>query len=149
MSINISKYITEVEKSMSKIIQSVNDKNPNYVYESEIKKILLNDVYELAKVLAREIYNEIKEKEGNSYCADSNEMYLMAMGIIFSAWASWIFKAKSEDINRDMNSREQARCVSNYVISIIENAITVGLEIGVNNKRPEKYKDNNETFKIK
>ena len=48
-----------------------------------------------------------------------------------------------------MNSREQARCVSNYVISIIENAITVGLEIGVNNKRPEKYKDNNETFKIK
>ena len=64
----------------------------------------------MAKVLAREIYNELKEKEGNSYCADSNEMYLMAMGIIFSAWASWIFKAKSEEINRDMNSRAGKMC---------------------------------------
>jgi hypothetical protein len=69
MSINISKYVTEVEKSMSKVIQSANDKNyrEGTFDELDIKKILLNDVYELSKVLATEIYNEIKEKEGNSY----------------------------------------------------------------------------------
>lgn len=68
-------------------------------------------------------------------------MYCLAMGVIFSAWTSWIFKAKSEDINRNVNLRNQARCVSNYVKSIIENAITVGWEIGVNNKDQKKHKD--------
>ena len=138
MSINISKYITEVEKLMFIVIRSANDKNlRGVVDESDIKKILLNGVYELSKVLAAEIYNEIKEKEGNSYPANSNEMNLMAMGVIFSAWASWVFKAKSEDRNRNVESRNQARCVSNYVKSIIVNAVTVGWKIGVNNKRPE------------
>ena len=141
MSINISNYITEVEKLMLIVIQSGNEKNQGFADESDIKKILLNGVYELSKVLATEIYNEIKEKEGNSYPANSNEMNLMATGIIFSAWASWIFKAKSEDENRNGELRNQARCVSNYVQSIFENAITVGWIIGVNKKRPENTKE--------
>ena len=139
MSINISKYITEVEKLMTQVIQFANDKKLEVgsVHESDIIKILLSGAYELSKVLATEIYKEIKEKEGISYPANSNEMNLMAMGVIFSAWTSWIFKAKSEDINRNVESRNQARCVSNYVKSIIENAITGGWKIGVDNKRPE------------
>ena len=67
MSINISKYITEVEKLMSEVIRSANDKNLRIetVDDSDIINKLLNGTYQLSKELGTEIYNEIKEKEGN------------------------------------------------------------------------------------
>ncbi|MGH9982863.1 MAG: hypothetical protein ACRD8W_02775 [Nitrososphaeraceae archaeon] len=77
------------------------------------------------------------QKEGISYDYDSNEMDLLALGIIFSAWSSWIFKAKSEDASREEGSREQAKAVSKYVESMIVNAIRGGQNISKDNGQPE------------
>jgi hypothetical protein len=99
--------------------------------------ILLDGALSLATNLEREIYNEVLHKEGRSYDYDSNEMDLLALGLIFSSWSSWIFKAKSEDPSRDAESREQAKAVSKYIESMIVNAIRGGQNIGKNNGQPE------------
>ena len=59
------------------------------------------------------------------------------MGVIFSSWSGWVFKAKSEHPNRDTESREQAKVVSKYVETMIVNAIRGGQNIGKNNGQPE------------
>ena len=77
------------------------------------------------------------QKEGKSYDYDSNEMDLLALGVIFSSWSGWIFKAKSEDPSRELESREQAKAVSKYVESMIMNAIRGGQNIGKDNGSPD------------
>jgi len=52
--------------------------------------ILLDGALSLATNLERDIYNEVLQKEGKSYDYDSNEMDLLALGVIFSSWSGWI-----------------------------------------------------------
>lgn len=139
MSINISYYISEVEKLMTDVIKTSAKKNvpEGKVDELDIKTILLNGVYELSKKMCMEIHQEIVKKEGYSWSDKSNEMRLMSMGVIFCSWASWVFKAKSEDAKRNHDSINQAACVNKYLKSIIDNAIIKGIVIGEHNKRPE------------
>jgi hypothetical protein len=99
--------------------------------------ILLDGALSLATNLERDIYNEVLQKEGKSYDYDSNEMDLLALGVIFSSWSGWIFKAKSEDPSKELESREQAKAVSKYVESMIMNAIRGGQNIGKDNGGPD------------
>jgi hypothetical protein len=99
--------------------------------------ILLDGALSLATNLERDIYNEVLQKEGKSYDYDSNEMDLLTLGVIFLSWSGWIFKAKSEDPSRELESREQAKAVSKYVESMIMNAIRGGQNIGKDNGKSQ------------
>jgi hypothetical protein len=99
--------------------------------------ILLDGALSLATNLERDIYNEVLQKEGKSYDYDSNEMDLLTLGVIFLSWSGWIFKAKSEDPSRELESREQAKAVSKYVELMIMNAIRGGQNIGKDNGSPD------------
>ena len=138
MSIDIAPYLAEMQKLM--VIVSERAKSSgvsNGILRVDQLDILLDGALSLATNLERDIYNEVLQKEGKSYDYDSNEMDLLALGVIFSSWSGWIFKAKSEDPSRELESREQAKAVSKYVESMIMNAIRGGQNIGKDNGDPD------------
>jgi hypothetical protein len=59
-------------------------------------------------------------------------MDLLSLAVILSAWAAWLFKSNSEDINREQSLRKQAGAVSRYIESLTINAIRGAQEIGKN-----------------
>ena len=138
MTINIAPYLAEIQKLMGIVLKRAKSSGvTDGILRVDQLDILLDGALSLATNLEREIYNEVLYIEGRSYDYDSNEMDLLALGLIFSSWSSWIFKAKSEDPSRDLESREQAKAVSKYVESMIVNAIRGGQNIGKNNGQPE------------
>jgi hypothetical protein len=60
-----------------------------------------------------------------------------AVGVILSAWSSWVFKSKSEDKNRQVESRDQATAVNKYIISFVRNSVNAGQRIGEGGGAPE------------
>ena len=72
-----------------------------------------------AKMLEEEIYREVKQRENRSYDYCSNEMNLLALAAILAEQSGWVFKSKSEDKNRETESREQAAVVNKYIESFI------------------------------
>ena len=66
---------------------------------------------------------------------------LLAFALIWSAYAGWIFKAKSEDPSRQDESRKQAEAVSKYIETMIVNGIRGGRKIGKGSGRPEGRKE--------
>jgi len=138
MTIDIAPYLAEIQKLMGIVLERAKSSGvTNGILRVDQLDILLDGALSLATDLERDIYNEVLHKEGRSYHYDSNEMDLLALGIIFSSWSGWIFQAKSEDPSRDAESREQAKAVSKYVESMIVNAIRGGQNIGKNNGQPE------------
>lgn len=138
MTIDIAPYLAEIQKLMDIVLERAKSSGvTNGILRVDQLDILLDGALSLATDLEKDIYNEVLHKEGRSYDYDSNEMDLLALGVIFSSWSGWIFKAKSEDPNRDAESREQAKAVSKYVESMIANAIRGGQNIGKNNGQPE------------
>jgi hypothetical protein len=138
MTIDIAPYLAEIQKLMGIVLERAKSSGvTNGILRVDQLDILLDGALSLATSLERDIYNEVLQKEGNSYDYDSNEMDLLALGIIFSSWSGWIFKAKSEDPSREEGSREQAKAVSKYVESMIVNAIRGGQNIGKDNGQPE------------
>lgn len=90
----------------------------NKVYPEDQRNILLPGAFAAAHKLQEEIYNEVVQKEGNSYDL-SNEMKLLAFAVIWSAWSAWVFKAKSEDPDRQGESRKKAEAVSKYIETMV------------------------------
>lgn len=99
--------------------------------------ILLKGAMTLAKGLEEEIYREVKQREGKSYDYGSNEMNLLALAAILACWSGWVFKSKSEDQKRALDSREQAAAINKYVESFIRNAINAGQRMGEGGGTPE------------
>jgi hypothetical protein len=138
MTIDIAPYIAEIQKLMGIVLARAKSSGVvNGILGVDQADILLAGALNAATILERNIYNEIISKEGISYNSDSNEMDLLALGLILSAWSAWVFKAKSEDSNREAGSREQAKAVSKYVETMIVNAIRGGQNIGIANGQPE------------
>ena len=142
MTIDIVYYISEIERLMSKVFESAKEKGTiGGVYPEDQVNILLAGALEAAKQLEKQIYDEVKLKEGRSYGVPSNEMQLLALALMWSAYAGWVFKAKSEDLGRVEESRKGAAAVSKYVETLIVNAIRGGQKIGKDNGRPEGKKE--------
>ena len=138
MTINIAPYLAEIQKLMGIVLKRAKSSGvTDGILRVDQLDILLDGALSLATNLERDIYNEVLQKEGKSYDYDSNEMDLLALGVIFSSWSGWIFKAKSEDPSRELESREQAKAVSKYVESMIMNAIRGGQNIGKDNGSPD------------
>jgi hypothetical protein len=138
ITIDIAPYIAEIQKLMGIVSERAKSSGvTNGILRVDQLDILLDGALSLATNLERDIYKEVLRKEGKSYDYDSNEMDLLALGVIFSSWSSWIFKAKSEDPSREAESREQAKAVSKYIESMIVNAIRGGQNIGKDNGSPE------------
>ena len=62
---------------------------------------------------------------------------LVALATILAAWSGWLFKSKSEDKNRQTESREQAAAVNKYIESFIRNSINAGQRIGEGGGTPD------------
>jgi hypothetical protein len=138
MTIDIAPYLAEIQKLMGIVSERAKSSGViNGILRVDQLDILLDGALSLATNLERDIYKEVLRKEGKSYDYDSNEMDLLALGVIFSSWSGWIFKAKSEDPSREAESREQAKAVSKYIESMIVNAIRGGQNIGKDNGSPE------------
>ena len=138
MTIDIAPYLAEMQKLMGIVSErAISSGVSNGILRVDQLDILLDGALSLATNLERDIYNEVLQKEGKSYDYDSNEMDLLALGVIFSSWSGWIFKAKSEDPSRELESREQAKAVSKYVESMTMNAIRGGQNIGKDNGSPD------------
>lgn len=142
MTIDIAHYVSKIECLMGIAIDRAKEVGKHgEILPEDQKNILLAGALTSAKQLEEEIYNEVKKKEGRSYDTHSNEMQLLAFALMWSAYAGWIFKAKSEDPNRQEESRKQAEAVSKYVEIMIVNAIRGGQKIGKDNGRPEGKKE--------
>jgi|SRR5215831_2684886 len=139
MGIDIAYYITKIEEIIRESCESSSKQGlqTGEIGYQQIKEILLPQIHVLAQQLEKELYNEVCVREGVSYNAGSNEMNLLCLAVILSAWCSWCFKAKSDDINRELASRRQAAAVENYIGSVIDNAVYAGKRIGRGNGRPE------------
>jgi hypothetical protein len=138
MTIDIAYYISKIECLMGIVLDRAKESGiNNAILPDDQKNILLAGVLTAAKKLEEEIYNEVKEKEGRSYDFPSNEMQLLAFAIIWSAYSGWVFKAKSDDPQRQDESRKQAEAVSKHVEAMIVNAIRGGQNIGNAGGRPE------------
>jgi hypothetical protein len=103
-----------------------------------IFRILLPGIHAIAEKLERDLYQELKEIEGDPWLPNSNEMNLFAFAVMLSSWSAWCFKSKSEDPNRQEQSRSQAAAVSKHLESIITKAIQAGERIGQKGGRPDK-----------
>jgi hypothetical protein len=104
--------------------------------EDDRFNIVLKGGARLAKALEEEIHREVTEKEGKSYDYCSNEMNMLALSTILACWSGWVFKAKSVDLKRPEESREQASAVNKYVESLVRNAIYAGRKLGEDGKPP-------------
>ena len=138
MAVDIAPYIAEIQRLMGIVLARAKSSGvANGILGVDQADILLAGALNAAIILEKNIYKEIISKEGRSYDSDSNEMDLLALGLILSAWSAWVFKAKSEDPGRGPESREQAKAVSKYIETMIVNAIKGGQNIGKNNGQPE------------
>jgi hypothetical protein len=138
MAVDIAPYIAEIQRLMGIVLARAKSSGvANGILGVDQADILLAGALNAAIILEKNIYKEIISKEGRSYDSDSNEMDLLALGLILSAWSAWVFKAKSEDPGRGPESREQAKVVSKYIETMIVNAIRGGQNIGENNGQPE------------
>jgi hypothetical protein len=138
MAVDIAPYIAEIQRLMGIVLARAKSSGvANGILGVDQADILLAGALNAAIILEKNIYKEIISKEGRSYDSDSNEMDLLALGLILSAWSAWVFKAKSEDPGRGPESREQAKAVSKYIETMIVNAIRGGQNIGKNNGQPE------------
>jgi hypothetical protein len=138
MAVDIAPYIAEIQGLMGIVLARAKSSGvANGILGVDQADILLAGALNAAIILEKNIYKEIISKEGRSYDSDSNEMDLLALGLILSAWSAWVFKAKSEDSGRGPESREQAKAVSKYIETMIVNAIRGGQNIGKNNGQPE------------
>jgi hypothetical protein len=138
MAVDIAPYIAELQRLMGIVLARAKSSGvTNGILGVDQADILLAGALNAAIILEKNIYKEIISKEGRSYDSDSNEMDLLALGLILSAWSAWVFKAKSEDPGKGPESREQAKAVSKYIETMIVNAIRGGQNIGKNNGQPE------------
>jgi hypothetical protein len=138
MAVDIAPYIAEIQRLMGIVLARAKSSGvTNGILGVDQADILLAGALNAAIILEKNIYKEIISKEGRSYDSDSNEMDLLALGLILSAWSAWVFKAKSEDPGKGPESREQAKAVSKYIETMIVNAIRGGQNIGKNNGQPE------------
>lgn len=124
MAVDIAPYIAEIQRLMGIVLARAKSSGvTNGILGVDQADILLAGALNAAIILEKNIYKEIISKEGRSYDSDSNEMDLLALGLILSAWSAWVFKAKSEDPGKGPESREQAKAVSKYIETMIVNAI--------------------------
>jgi hypothetical protein len=103
--------------------------------------ILIRGAMMTVKALEEEIYREVKQKENKSYDYCSNEMNLFALATTLVSWSSWVFKSKSEDKNREIESRDKATAVNEYIQSFIRNSIDAGQRIGEGGGIPERRRE--------
>lgn len=141
MTIDIAYYISKVESLMGEMLDKAEEGGNvrGFVSPDHQKKILLPEVFDAATELAKDIYNEVVQREGRSYGTDDNELQLLAFAVMWSAWSAWVFKSKSEDAKRPL--REVAKADSKYVKSMISNAMSGGENLGKDGGRPEGKKE--------
>jgi hypothetical protein len=138
MAIDIAYYISEIERGLGKAQAASKDMGiSGGILHEHIINILLPICHTAALKLEKEIFSTVSSMEGESWPAEANELNLLAFGTILTAWASWCFKAKSDDPNRDPLTRRQAAVVDKYIKTMINNAINAGRTIGTDNGRPE------------
>ena len=137
--IDIAYYIQQIQiQTASAIKESENKlKEKGKLLDIDRINILLSGAATTAKALEEEIYREVKQREKKAYDFCCNEMNLLALATILAAWSGWVFKSKSEDESRQIESREQAAAVSKYIESFIRNSINAGQRIGEGGKTPE------------
>jgi hypothetical protein len=139
VAINIACYVQQIQL-LTSIALSESEKRlhrTDQLSDEARLNILTRGVMTLAKGLEEEIYREVKQRENTSYSYGSNEMNMFAMAAILAAWSGWVFKSKSEDPNRAVESREQAAAINKYTGSFILNAIIAGQRMGEGGGIPE------------
>ena len=101
LAIDIAYYISQIELQMAATIKRSESrlKEKGRVLEEDRLNILLRGAMMIAKRLEEEIYHEVKEREHKSYNYCSNEINILALATLLSAWSSWVFKSKSDDKN--------------------------------------------------
>lgn len=139
MPIDIAYYIQQVQIQTAATIKESETKlkEKGKLLDEDRINILLKGAMTTAKALEQEIYREVKQRENKSYDYCSNEMNLVALATILAAWSGWLFKSKSEDKNRQTESREQAAAVNKYIESFIRNSINAGQRIGEGGGTPD------------
>jgi len=137
--IDIAYYIQQVQIQTAATIKESETKlkEKGKLLDEDRINILLKGAMTTAKALEQEIYREVKQRENKSYDYCSNEMNLVALATILAAWSGWLFKSKSEDKNRQTESREQAAAVNKYIESFIRNSINAGQRIGEGGGTPD------------
>jgi hypothetical protein len=138
LAINIACYIQQIEL-LTRLAINDSEKELHKTGQLTDKSRLdmLNGAMSLARGLEQEIYHEVNQIENKSYDYGSNEMNLLSLSVILACWSAWVFKSKSEDPNRAIESREQAAAVSKYIEPFIRNAISAGQQMGNGGGRPE------------
>ena len=139
MPIDIAYYIQQVQIQTAATIKESETKlkEKGKLLDEDRINILLKGAMTTAKALEQEIYREVKQRENKSYDYCSNEMNLVALATILAAWSGWLFKSKSDDKNRQTESREQAAAVNKYIESFIRNSINAGQRIGEGGGTPD------------
>lgn len=139
MPIDIAYYIQQVQIQTAATIKESETKlkEKGKLLDEDRINILIKGAMTTAKALEQEIYREVKQRENKSYDYCSNEMNLVALATILAAWSGWLFKSKSEDKNRQTESREQAAAVNKYIESFIRNSINAGQRIGEGGGTPD------------
>ncbi|MGA7368277.1 MAG: hypothetical protein WBX01_04055 [Nitrososphaeraceae archaeon] len=94
MTIDIARYINKVQVLMGKMLDKARDEglSNGFVLPEYQKCILLPGAFDAANDLAKEVYEEVIQKEGEckSYTPRENELQLLAFAMIWSAWSAWV-----------------------------------------------------------
>jgi len=144
MAIDIAPYIAEIQRLMGVVYQNAKSSGlgTGQIFTKDQKDILISGAFNAATKLSKEIYDEVKKKEGSAYDWPGNEWDMLAVAMIFSSWSAWVFKAKSADPHPNrVPTREGAKAVSKYVDSMIANAVKGGQNIGKDNGQSEGRKE--------
>jgi hypothetical protein len=92
MTIDIARYLNRVQALMGEMLDKAEKEGyvRGVVSSDHQKKILLPGAFDAANELAKEIYNEVIQKEGEdkSYKPTQNELQLLAFAMIWSAWSA-------------------------------------------------------------
>lgn len=123
--IRIAEYIKGLQDAVAKAINAA---------DNEFHRVLIEEGEELVKQLANELY----AKEGINY-PTSNECLATARTMLWTAWTSWMWTAKSE---RDQSGEPEdinAKRVKPIFEILMKQAKEVGNKIGAKGRIPEKF----------
>ncbi len=123
--IRIAEYIKGLQEAVAKAINAA---------DNEFHRVLIEESEGLVEQLATELY----ANEGINY-PTSNERLATARTMLWMAWTSWMWTAKSE---RDQSGEPEdinAKRIKPIFETLMKQANEVGKKIGAKGRIPEKF----------
>ncbi len=129
MPINIAPYLVGVKRAIAKATRG------NSFITSENWNLLLAEIQGLSEVLAKEVMQEVLNKEDRTWDANGTEAKLLALGTLLTTWGVWIFKSKSE--NLQYYRKDDAAAVNRHTSNLIQKMVEASMKLCAQGGRPE------------